>query len=152
MKLSLNELSPILLVEENEADVYLTRRKLEADGVKNPLIVVSEVAEGIIFLKEVIRDPATYRQPCVIFTDLGLFRSNGAELIHWVRDRARVGWNEGCHSDRSSDPMMRKEAVELGVDHYLRKFPERGVFASIVAEAMSCNVSPEKHIDGPFSN
>ncbi|MDB6092458.1 MAG: response regulator receiver protein [Verrucomicrobia bacterium] len=126
---------PILLVESCAADLYLTSRRLEADGVTNPIISAREISEAMILLQEVIRDPRRHPLPIVMFTDLKFLWADGLDLIKWVKRQPGLDQMRVIVLTGSADPGKMAEAKALGADRYLAKFPEPGVFATIVADA-----------------
>src|SRR4051812_30419851 len=79
---------PILLVEGCAADLYLTCRRLEDDGVTNPVISARDITEAIMLLQEVIRDPRGHPMPIVMFTDLKFLWEDGLDLVQWVKRQA----------------------------------------------------------------
>lgn len=137
-----NKFPTILLVDENVADIYLIRRQLEADGVKNPVISVRSVGEAIVLLEGATRNPTTHALPCVMFTNLKLFPSDGFELIQWVKSQRPLDAMMVIVLTGSTDPAMMREAAEVGAEYYLLKFPAPGVFASIVAHAVAYLPNP----------
>jgi len=84
----------ILLVEDNPADVELTRESLKDSGIVNSLHVTYDGEEALRFLRkegEFSDKPA----PDLIFLDLNLPKVDGREVLREVKD----------------DPVLRKIPV-----------------------------------------
>jgi CheY-like chemotaxis protein len=80
----------ILLVEDNPADVRLTREMLRESKVRNDLVVASdaEEAERILGLG---RDPATAdARPDLVLLDLNLPGKSGHELLEEIKTDAEL--------------------------------------------------------------
>src|SRR4051812_28005161 len=77
----------ILLVEDNEDDVFLMTRALKAAGIANPLQIVEDGQQAIDYLKGAGRfaDRNTYPMPAIVFLDLKLPIMMGLEVLEWIR-------------------------------------------------------------------
>ena len=77
----------ILLVEDNPADVKITRRALEESGLAVELIVVRDGQEAVEYLlrQGKYADAPTWRAPNLIFLDINLPRMTGREVLEIVR-------------------------------------------------------------------
>ncbi len=74
----------ILLVEDNPADVRLTREALKEEKLTNNLSVVSDGIEAMAFLRR--EGPyAGARRPDLILLDLNLPRKDGREVLEEVK-------------------------------------------------------------------
>ena len=74
----------ILLVEDNEGDVRLTREALREAKVRNELHVVNDGVEAIEYLA------TATRLPDLILLDLNLPRKDGREVLAEIRADERV--------------------------------------------------------------
>jgi two-component system, chemotaxis family, response regulator Rcp1 len=74
----------ILLVEDNEADIYLTREILNESGFSHHLYFAMDGSEAISFLR---REGAYKSSPCpdVILLDLNLPKKNGFDVLAEVK-------------------------------------------------------------------
>jgi CheY-like chemotaxis protein len=79
----------ILLVEDNPADVRLTREALKEGKVRNELNVVPDGVEALSYLRQEgkYRDA---RRPDLVLLDLNLPRMDGREVLREVKSDERL--------------------------------------------------------------
>jgi CheY-like chemotaxis protein len=77
----------ILLVEDNPADVKITRRAVEDSGLAVELIVVRDGQEAVEYLLRQggFADAPSWRSPNLILLDINLPRMTGREVLEIVR-------------------------------------------------------------------
>src|SRR5688572_4379657 len=82
----------ILLVEDNEDDVFLTKRVLVGAGVVNPVFVVRDGQEAVTYLagQGGFADRETYPLPAVVFLDWKLPLKSGHEVLKWIREQGAL--------------------------------------------------------------
>lgn len=82
----------ILLVDDNEHDVFLTRRALEKSGITNEVVVADDGQDALDYLfgmgKHQGRDLS--RMPAVTFLDLKMPRVDGFEVLKQIRSNPRT--------------------------------------------------------------
>lgn len=90
--MNLNADKPILLVEDNEDDVFLMRRAMKAVGVKNPLLVVGDGQEAVNYLdgEGPYADRATFPMPALVLLDWKLPRKSGHDILAWIRGQTAL--------------------------------------------------------------
>lgn len=90
---------PILLVEDNDDDVRLTKRALLKNNITNELIVVGDGREALKFLRAATEPENTQNcgLPAVILLDLKLPKLDGLEVLRQIR----------------ADPMLRRQPVVI---------------------------------------
>ncbi len=81
------ERKTILLVEDNPDDVELTRRAFQKANLTNPIIVVSDGAMAVDYLKGTgdFTDNDGHVLPAIILLDLKLPKLDGLEVLKEIR-------------------------------------------------------------------
>ena len=87
-----NYTGPILLVEDNEDDIFFMKRALRHVDITDPVQVVRDGQQAIDYLagNGDFKDRQQYPFPCLIFLDLKLPGKNGLEVLEWVRKESPV--------------------------------------------------------------
>lgn len=90
--MNLNADKPILLVEDNEDDVFLMRRAMKAAGVMNPLFVVGDGEDALSYLNGdgQFADRRTFPIPALVLLDWKLPRKSGDDVLAWIRGQAAL--------------------------------------------------------------
>jgi two-component system response regulator len=124
----------ILLVEDNEDDVLLTRRAFQKNNVKNELVIVQDGREALDWLfgegEHAGRDVTV--QPEVILLDVNMPRVGGLEVLERVRKDPRTALVPVVMltSSKQEEDMVR--SYELGANSYVRKPVEFDAFTEAV--------------------
>jgi CheY-like chemotaxis protein len=115
----------ILLVEDNEDDVFLFRRALKAASIVNPVFVAEDGQMAIDYLAGVDRfaDRNHYPDPAAVFLDLKLPIKNGFAVLSWVREQSDLLHVPVVILSSSSEPGDQQEAFKLGATAYQVKPP-----------------------------
>jgi CheY-like chemotaxis protein len=113
----------ILLVEDNEDDVFIMQSAWRKAEVSNPLQVVSDGDEAVSYLsgEGQYADRQKYPLPVVIFLDLNMPKRNGFEVLQWLRAEdalKRIVVNILSASSRREDVA---HAFDCGANAYLVK-------------------------------
>jgi CheY-like chemotaxis protein len=113
----------ILLVEDNPADVKITKRALEQSKLKNSLYVVRDGQEALDFLyhKGEYADESKAPRPDLILLDIKLPRVDGIDVLRRVKtnpDLRRIPITMLTVSDNSKDITR---SYDLGVNSYITK-------------------------------
>jgi CheY-like chemotaxis protein len=116
---------PILLVEDNEDDVFLMRRALENAGVVNKLLVVEDGQQAIDYMAGAGKfgDRSQYPLPALIFLDLKLPIIKGLEVLAWVRQKPEFDNTIMVVLTSSNEPKDLNESYGLGANSYVVKPP-----------------------------
>ena len=120
----------ILLVEDNDADVYLLRKALQRAGLNCHLTVLTNGEEALHFLG----DPERYRQsglPQLAVIDLNLPRESGADVLAALRLNRELARTPVAVMTSSLSPHAKARVEELGVDRFLTKPLELAKFLEI---------------------
>jgi CheY-like chemotaxis protein len=115
----------ILLVEDNEDDVFLMERALHGAGVTNPLAIVSDGQEAIDYLagSGKYADRVKHPLPAVVFLDLKLPLKTGHEVLSWIRAQAELESLVVVVLTSSNEPSDIRRCYALGANSYLVKPP-----------------------------
>jgi CheY-like chemotaxis protein len=113
----------ILLVEDNQSDVALTRRALEKGGVVNDLVVAEDGQEALDYLHGAGtwagRDPS--EMPALVLLDLKLPRVPGLEVLRRIRSGRRTRRLPVAILTSSKEEQDLATSYDLGVNSYIRK-------------------------------
>jgi len=117
--------SPILLVEDNEDDVFLMRRALKEASVQPPLQVVEDGQQAIDYLCGTgqYADRALYPLPLVVFLDLKLPLRSGHEVLQWIRAQPLFESLVVVVLTSSDEPKDVSRCYQLGANSYIVKPP-----------------------------
>lgn len=122
----------VLLVEDNEDDVFFMQRAFEQAGFNNPLHIVMDGQAAIDYLNgsAEFADRNSHPFPDFMFLDLKLPIADGFEVLTWLRQKKKSLLPVAILSSSPEEVDMRR-ARELGANCYLLKPPN-------VAMLLSC--------------
>lgn len=115
----------ILLVEDNEDDVFLTEMAFNHAGCQNPLLVVRDGQEAVDYLSGTgqFADRGRFPFPSLILLDLQLPYRSGLEILGWMRSMGLLAQTTVAVLTGSNEPSDLKKAYDLGTNTYLVKPP-----------------------------
>lgn len=115
----------ILLIEDNEDDVFLMRRALQKAGIANPLQVTRDGQEAMDYLagRGRFADRLVFPSPAFVFIDLKLPYVSGLQLLEWIRVELEPEPEHVFILTSSKETSDVRKAQELRVDAYLVKPP-----------------------------
>src|SRR2546423_3708251 len=115
----------ILLVEDDENDVFLMERAMSKAGLSLPMHVAVNGQDAIDYLSgtDKYSDRDTYPLPICIFLDLKLPFVNGFEVLEWLRGQPALAGISVFILTSSPEERDREKARELGAKCYLVKPP-----------------------------
>ena len=113
----------ILLVEDNEDEVFMMRRAFRKANIPNPLHVATNGEEALEYLEGTgqFADRARFPFPAVVFLDLNMPKKGGLEVLRHVRAHEglrRLVINILTASTRPADI---DQAALLGANEYFVK-------------------------------
>jgi CheY-like chemotaxis protein len=128
-----SELGVILLAEDNETDVLLTRRAFTKVGLLNPLQVVSDGEQAIAYLSgtDQYANRDEYPLPVLLLLDLKMPKKNGLEVLEWVRQQPTLRALRIVVLTTSDLFRDVNRAYELGANSYIVKPVEMEHFLRI---------------------
>lgn len=115
----------LLLVEDNEDDVFLMKRALKEAHVQNPLIVVEDGQQALDYLAGTgkFADRTTYPLPVVVFLDLKLPYVSGHDVLAWIRRQKEHESLVVIVLTSSNETSDLSRCYSLGANSYLVKPP-----------------------------
>lgn len=115
----------ILLVEDNEDDVFAMQRALRRANVTNPLQVVTDGQQAVDYLSGAgeYSDRARYPLPFIVFLDLKLPYLHGFEVLTWIRRQSSLNSVVVVVLTSSAEARDYERAYALGARTYLVKPP-----------------------------
>jgi CheY-like chemotaxis protein len=113
----------ILLVEDNEDDVFVMKRACQRTGIPHALQVVMSGEAALEYLEGtgVYADRTAYPLPQVIFLDIHLPYRDGHQVLEWIRARPHFKNLPVVMLTSSDQREDIDRAYELGVTSYLKK-------------------------------
>ena len=116
----------ILLVEDNDDDIFIFRRALEDANILNPLMVVTDGQDALDYLSHrgKFTDEEKYPLPFIIFLDLKLPYVDGFEVLAWIRQQRALKSTVVVVLSGSDEAKDHQKAYTLGARSYLTKPPE----------------------------
>ncbi len=119
----LNKGKIILLVEDNEDDVFLTLRALKKNNILNEVVVCKDGVEALEYLfgegKYAGRDVSD--RPQVVLLDLKLPKVDGLEVLRRIRKDERTRFQPVVILTSSTEQKDLMEGYSLGCNSYIRK-------------------------------
>jgi two-component system response regulator len=113
----------ILLVDDNENDVFLTRRALEKGVITHEVVVADDGQDALDYLfgtgKHEGRD--LIRMPVVIFLDLKMPRVDGFEVLKQIRANPRTRFLPVVVLTASKEEKDVQRSYENGCNAYVTK-------------------------------
>lgn len=137
----------ILLVEDNEDDVFLTEMALKSAGVINQMRVVRHGQEAVDYLSGAgqFANREQFPFPGLVLLDLKLPYRSGLEVLAWLREQASLPATTVVVLTSSNEPKDLNLAYELGAKTYLVKPPTPQMIYDIVnslkLDWLRCNTS-----------
>ncbi|SRR6266446_9189940 len=115
--------SPILLVEDDENDVFFLKYAFEAAGIANPVQVVEDGQQAIDYLagNGIYQDRARHPFPCLVLLDLKLPVRMGLDVLRWIRKQPALQSLLVIVLSSSADARDVEESYRLGARSFLVK-------------------------------
>ena len=115
--------SEILLVEDNENDILLTKRALAKSNLKNEIIVAKDGEEAIDYLFGNGANSCLDGKLCpvLILLDIHLPKIDGLEVLKRIRDDQRTHLCRVVILTSSEKEGDLLRSYQLGVDSFIRK-------------------------------
>ena len=113
----------ILLVEDDQNDIFFLRYAFEVAGIENPLQVVVDGQQAIDYLSGVDQyaDRRRFPFPSLVLLDLKLPVKMGTEVLRWIRKQPHLANLLVVVLTSSSDNNDVNEAYDCGARSFLVK-------------------------------
>ena len=118
----------ILLIEDNPDDVALTMRAFRKNSIGNPVDVVSDGSEALLYLLGEHAKPT----PALILLDINLPKLNGLEVLRAVRADQETKFLPVVVLTTSNEERDIVESYNLGANSFVRKPVVFGEFLEAV--------------------
>ncbi|MGV3773106.1 MAG: response regulator [Verrucomicrobiales bacterium] len=115
----------MLLVEDNEDDVFLMERALNLAGIINPVHLADDGLKAIQYLSGAgkYQDRTSFPLPKLVFLDLKLPIKSGHSVLSWIRSEETLNGLVVVVLTSSNEPKDIKESYRLGANSYMVKPP-----------------------------
>ena len=138
----------ILLIEDNDADVYLFRTALESAELNCELIVIEDGAEALAFVRHEGKHAGS-PLPDLAVLDLNLPKNEGTEVLEAIRQNKNLSNLPVVVVTSSALPREQAKTEQLGVARFITKptdladFLQIGmVLKQVLAESQARRHSP----------
>jgi len=113
----------ILLVEDNEDEVFMMQRAFRKANISNPLQVAVDGIEAVEYLegKGKFTDRSKFSFPVVVFLDLNMPKKGGFEVLEYVRQQPHLRKLVVNILSSSTRPADIERAAFLGANAYFIK-------------------------------
>ena len=118
----------MLLIDDNDADVYLLRRALQKAGLAIELTVLKDGAEGLAFARG---EDQSAGLPDLVVLDLNLPKSGGAEVLRAMKGNPGLASIPVVVMSSSASKAEQAVIANLGVTKYLTKPPDLDGFMKV---------------------
>jgi CheY-like chemotaxis protein len=124
----------ILLVEDNEDDVFLMKRALRVAGISNPLQIVEDGQAAIDYLAGAgaYADRARHPLPMIAFLDLKLPYKTGHDVLEWIRRQPHLDTLVVIVLTSSNEKVDLERAYTLGANSFVVKPPTTALLQKLV--------------------
>jgi len=133
----------ILLVEDDENDIFFMKRALQKANVSAPVQVVMDGQAAVNYLSGAgeYQDRTNYPLPSAVFLDLKLPYVHGFEVLAWIRQQPSLASLPVVVLTSSPEDRDRRQAEELGARAYCVKPPTREMLLETFALLAECDLA-----------
>jgi CheY-like chemotaxis protein len=119
----MSEPYPILLVEDDENDVFFFRRAARDSQIANPIFVARDGQDAIEYLHGEGRyeNRVQFPLPCLMILDLKMPRKTGMDVLEWLRAHPMVRTLPVIVLSSSAQPEDIERALHLGANAFVVK-------------------------------
>ncbi len=112
----------VLLVEDNEDDVFLMKRLFRKAGIQIPLKIVTDGRMAVDYISGAgpFQDRTEYPLPDLIFLDLKLPFLQGFDVLTWIREQSEFSSMRVVVLSSSLEDLDRERAGTLGSPYVVK--------------------------------
>jgi CheY-like chemotaxis protein len=138
----------VLLVEDNQDDIFLMKMACQRTGIPHLLKVVTDGVMAVDYIsgKGEYADRTAHPVPDVVFLDIKMPMRNGHEVLQWIRSQPGLKTLPVVMLTSSVQGSDVERAYELGITSYLQKVPCLAEFGQGVRNIMKywleMNIAP----------
>jgi CheY-like chemotaxis protein len=124
----------VLLVEDNDNDVFMMKMACQRTGIPHAFRVVSDGDAAVEYLSGsgAYGDLAAYPPADVVFLDIKMPRRDGHEVLKWIRSQPGLKNLPVIMLTGSDQDADVTQAYQLGATSYLQKIPDPAEFGQAV--------------------
>lgn len=123
----MHQIGPILLVEDNDADVLAVQRAFEELGISNPVVNVVNGEDALLYLQR-----PNNPWPVYIILDLEMPRMNGFEFLEIVKADETLKTIPVIILTSSNQKIDIQRGYELGAAGYIVKSADYQDFIKVI--------------------
>ena len=133
----------ILLVDDNPHDVVLLRLAFRRVGIIDPIKLVKDGAEAMLYLtgEGIYADRHAYPKPTLMLLDLNMPQTSGFDVLRWVREQPLLKDLKIVVMTGSKENEDVQRAYNLGADSYLVK-PSKFSDLIVITQSLKGYCSP----------
>jgi CheY-like chemotaxis protein len=120
----------VLVIEDNESDVFLIREAVEMSKLPVVVHVVKDGEQAVQFFDRADAD-ASAPCPALVLLDINLPKKEGGEVLKHMRQSRRCAAALVLVVSSSDSPRDRQQMKSLGADGYFRKPSEYDAFMQL---------------------
>ncbi len=126
----------LLVVEDDENDIFFLKRAFDRSGVTNPLSIVQSGQEAIDYLRgeNNFSDRTQYPFPAMVLLDLKLPCVNGIDVLRWIRKQPEYVGLPVIVLTSSTLKTDIEEAYASGANSYVVKPASPEVLANMMRD------------------
>jgi CheY-like chemotaxis protein len=128
-----NNMTNILLVEDDEVDVMNVQRAFKKNNIKNPLYIANNGLEALVMLRGNGNPPSVPPEQRIILLDLNMPKMNGIEFLRELRADHKLRLIPVIVLTTSNEDRDKVEAYNLNVAGYILKPVTFSSFVEAVA-------------------
>lgn len=129
---SVSALPPILLIDDDADDLFITRRLLLKAKVENKVVAMEDPVAAVDYLEMESHNSNRIFIPCVVITDLHMPAKSGLDITRWIRRHRNLRSMPVVVMTDSESADDEQAAKDAGATRFVRKFPTSHGFGLLI--------------------